>query len=148
MRLPDLWRLFIRDIGRNENRCASSGGGKFVITLLVGALIVMVLPIINGGAIIFFDTPSYLEQATKVAGMLFPTDSSIDVAASLQEQGSAFGSPQSDNVVTSGRSLYYGLFMYAGWITSLWVPIAIQALVLSWLVLLLFNLGVASSMAL
>ena len=118
-----------------------AAGGKFVITLLVGALIVMVLPIINGGAIIFFDTPSYLEQATKVAGVLFPTDSSIDVAASLQEQGSAFGSPQSDNVVTSGRSLYYGLFMYAGWITSLWVPIAIQALVLSWLVLLLFKLA-------
>ncbi len=112
---------------------------KFVVALLVSVVIVLVVPILNGGPVIFYDTPSYLEHATKFAGILFPVDSSVGAAALLPESQKAFGSPEADNIVTAGRSLYYGLLIFIGWVTSLWTPAIFQALVLSWLVLLLFK---------
>lgn len=113
---------------------------QFAIALLVGVLIVMSLPILNGGPAIYFDTPAYLQPAAKVGRALFSIDSNVEPVGYTSQQTAAIDSPEGEKVVTSGRSLYYGLFLYLGWETSLWIPVAIQALVLSWLVLILFRM--------
>ena len=122
-----------------KSEAREAAGGKFVTTLLVGVLIVMALPILNGGPAIYFDTPAYLEPAFKVGGLLFSPESAPGTSSSVAEQQAALASPEGEKIVTSGRSLYYGLFLYVGWESSFWLPVSIQATVLCWLIILLFQ---------
>ena len=112
---------------------------KLAISLLVGTIIVLAIPLQNGGPFVYPDTTAYLKHAAKFAEQLLPAEHSVETVPARAAQQGDLESSESYNVVTSGRSLYYGLLAYAGWMTSFWATIAIQAGVLSWLVLLLFK---------
>ncbi len=112
---------------------------KLALLLLVGTIIVSAIPLQNGGPFVYPDTMAYLKHAAKFAEQLLPVEHSFEIVPARTAHQPDLESAGSYNVVTSGRSLYYGLFVYAGWMTSFWAIIAIQAGVLSWLVLLLFK---------
>jgi len=112
---------------------------KLAISLLVATIIVLAIPLQNGGPFVYTDTTAYLKHTAKFAEQLLPVEHSFETVPARAAHQPDLESPGSYNVVTSGRSLYYGLFAYAGWMTSFWATIAIQAGVLSWLVLLLFK---------
>ncbi|NJO33197.1 MAG: hypothetical protein HC869_08660 [Rhodospirillales bacterium] len=99
----------------------------------------MAIPLQNGGPFVYPDTTAYLKHAAKFAEQLLSVEHSFEIVPARAAHRPDLESPGSYNVVMSGRSLYYGLFAYAGWMTSFWAAIAIQAGVLSWLVLLLFK---------
>lgn len=104
--------------------------------VVLGTLVVMALPLLNGGPFFYFDTSAYIEQAAKAFDVLFSHALNPQTAASAPK---TFGVPQNDKVVLGGRSIYYGIFAYAGWVTSMWLPVVVQSLTLSWLVVLLFR---------
>jgi len=112
---------------------------KLAISLLVGTIIVMAIPLQNGGPFVYPDTTAYLKHAAKFAEQLLPVEHGSETAPARPAHQPDLEASESYNVVESGRSLYYGLLAYAGWKTSFWATIAIQAGVLSWLVLLLFK---------
>ncbi len=112
---------------------------KLAISLLVGTIIVLAIPLQNGGPFVYPDTTAYLKHAAKFAEQLLPVEDSFETAPAGPAHQPDLESSESYNVVESGRSLYYGLIAYAGWKTSFWATITIQAGVLSWLVLLLFK---------
>ena len=51
----------------------------------------------------------------------------------------AFGAPEDDRSASGGRSVYFSIFAYLGWITNLWIVVIIQGALLSWLVILTFR---------
>ena len=119
------------------------------VAVLLGAAIILVLPLLNGGPFFYFDTATYIEQLAKAVDVLFGSETAAvtgqeGAAAGVSgaSGGTQFGARQGDRIVVGGRSIYYSALAYAGWITTVWLPVAVQALTLSWLVLaLLRHLG-------
>lgn len=99
----------------------------------------MTVPILNGGPFFYFDTSSYIEQAAKVIRVIFPTSPLTNLPTGVAQGAQTFGAPEEDKVVFGGRSLFYGAFAYTGWSTTIWLPVVVQALTLSWLVIMLFD---------
>ena len=113
-----------------------------IAVTLIGMLILMALPIINNGPFFYFDTTSYIEQLAKAVKVLFPvSDPSPEDFNNGVPQNPTFGVAVGDNIVKGGRSIYYSLPAYLGWITSLWLTVALQAVVISWLIVKLFQLS-------
>lgn len=114
---------------------------KTLVTFLLGCLLILTFPILNGGVFLYYDSISYIEQAAKVLNSILNVgESNQNVNALSLKVEKAFGEPEPDKVVFSGRSLYFGIFAYAGWASSLWVPVLAQAGILVYLVSLMFKL--------
>jgi len=97
---------------------------KALATFLLGCLLILTFPILNGGVLLYYDSISYIEQAAKVLNSILNVgESSHNVNAPSLTVEKPFGEPEPDKVVFSGRSLYFGIFAYAGWVSSLWVPV-------------------------
>jgi hypothetical protein len=113
---------------------------KTGLLVFIGALIVMILPILNGGPFLYFDTSAYIARAANVVNMFFPAAPDISISSFVTTSNTqTVGVPQSDKIVLGGRSLYFGIFAYAGWATNIWFPVVVQSLTLSWLVVTLFR---------
>ncbi len=113
---------------------------RVIVLVLTGAAIAMGLPILNNGPFFYFDSATYIEQAAKMADVILrATSRETAIASGLETGAQGFGTPGTDKVVLGGRSIYFGMFAYAGWKTSIWLPAIVQALTFSWLVTLLFR---------
>lgn len=107
---------------------------------LLGAAILLVLPTLNGGPFFYFDTITYIEQLAKAVQSFFPSDQPLTMGQTeLDPRQFEFGLAQSDKTVKGGRSIYYSVPAYLGWVTTIWFPVAIQAMALSWLIVKLFQ---------
>lgn len=107
-----------------------------LLLVLVGTAICLILPLLNGGPFVYYDTSAYIEQTTKIVNFLLsePVDGS-----DTETRQRVFGVPGGDQIVIGGRSVFYGTLAYVGWKTSLWLPILLQGFVLSWLVITIFR---------
>lgn len=113
---------------------------NILAVVLIGAAIMLALPVLNGGPFFYFDTATYVEQFAKVVGVLFPQPvDPIGQTVTVAATPKTFGTAQSDRVVIGGRSIYYAIYAYIGWVTTIWLPVILQSLTLSWLVVTLFR---------
>lgn len=112
---------------------------------LIGAVVLMAPSLLNGAPVFYFDSAAYIAQVAKAWEVLRSTaeargaPEAIVAMGALGEGAAAFGTPQEDGVVMAGRSIYYGALAHAGWITTIWLPVVVQALAASWLVVALFR---------
>ncbi|MBU1836408.1 MAG: hypothetical protein KJ834_10250, partial [Alphaproteobacteria bacterium] len=101
--------------------------------LSIVTLIYMGPALVNGGPFFYFDSAAYIENIAKAVAKLWPEGPDLLADAGSTAAGAAFDQGQDDNIVYSGRSVYYGALAYAGWITTIWVPVVAQCLTLAWL---------------
>lgn len=124
-------------------------------TLLVAALLLCLTAIWNGQPFFYPDTPTYLRGAEMGATRLLGPAAlkpwlPAPVAAGPQS-APASGAGESakrikpltsiqDKVVLAGRSAYYGVLVYAGFLAGkMWLAIAIQALAVAYVLQLLMQ---------
>ena len=131
-----------------------SGGGsrrRALPTVLLGALLLLALPVLNGQVFFFEDTYTYvhapdvaLRIATRDAVRTAWSDAG-KVAAAGASQAPADGVPgvmtpaaAGDRTIIAGRSFYYGAGLFAAYaLSNFWLAALGQALLLSGLVWLL-----------
>lgn len=108
------------------------GYAAFLAALTV---IYMAPALLNGGPFFYFDSAAYIEYVAKAVSRLWPASAGVRPALGTSPvmPASSFGTVQGDGIVYSGRSVYYGVLAYAGWITTIWVPVILQCLTLGWL---------------
>jgi hypothetical protein len=110
----------------------------------LGTVFILGPAFLNGAPFFYFDTASYIEQIAKASQILLGHSDAAETSmvTSLQAgagTGAGFGVAETDKIVFSGRSAYYGVLAWLGWISSIWLPVALQAATLSWLVVTLFR---------
>lgn len=103
------------------------------VFLSVVTLIYMGPALVNGGPFFYFDSAAYIENVAKAVAKLWPGIPDVLADAGSTAADAAFDQGQDDNIVYSGRSVYYGALAYTGWITTIWVPVVAQCLTLAWL---------------
>lgn len=133
------------DILLSNLSAAAIRDNRAALTVLFGTLILMLPIAINGGAIVYFDSAAYVEQIAKGINAVLSSLNSAPTLRTIPNEvsatspgGGGFGTPQGDKIVIAGRSAYYGALAYLGWKTSMWLPVAVQCLAMSWLVVSLF----------
>ncbi len=103
-------------------------------SFLIAVTIVYMAPaLINGGPFFYYDSAAYIENVAKAIAKLWHVSHDTRPSLSSTSSNSSFGVGQGDGIIYSGRSIYYGGLAYAGWITTIWLPIAVQCLTLAWL---------------
>lgn len=128
-----------------------SGLAARALLALLGVLLLMWPALVNRQPFYFPDTSSYVRAGDAVAHLLLgdaattiwsPAAETEAAAAPTRERGN---DPDSGYVM-AGRSPYFGLLLWAGWVTSaFWLFVAAQALVAWWLIgLALRGFGVDS----
>lgn len=103
------------------------------VFLSVVTLIYMSPSLANDGPFVYFDSAAYIENVAKAVAKLWPASPDLPAEAGSATTEAAFGQVQGDNIIYSGRSIYYGALVYAGWITKIWLPVIIQCLTMAWL---------------
>lgn len=127
---------------------------------LVCALILAAPAVLNQAPFFYYDTAGYLKQAEwgysgtmeRVMAALSPGSGST----SLTPTGSVpaadldgVGGPNPDLVMMTGRSVYYGLLAYFSYVAAdLWPLVALQCLMVAWLIVTLFRHSLAGGWAL
>ena len=123
--------------------------------LLAAALLLCLTALWNGQAFFYPDTPTYLRGAEMGASRVLgpaalkpwlpapqvdPTQgASTQGAAELPKRMKALTSIE-DKVVLAGRSVYYGVLVYAGFLAGkMWLTVAIQALAVAYVLQLLMG---------
>jgi hypothetical protein len=108
--------------------------------------------IINSGPVYFFDTAGYLRGGMQAFRALFHlnTEWSLSLLGETQGSESAVGPAASasdtDGFVSAARSIYYGLFVYIGAISSsLWLVVFAQAALAAWAIYLSARLTIGTS---
>ncbi len=116
---------------------------NLLFLIFIGTFVSLIGPIVNGGVFFYFDTSSYIEQMTKIMNFLVskfaettPPDPANGAVAAVD---AAFGAPEDDRSASGGRSVYFSIFAYLGWVTDLWIVAIIHGALLSWLVILPFE---------
>lgn len=122
-------------------------------TLLAAAVLLCLTALWNGQPFFYPDTPTYLRGAEMGATRLLgpaalkpwlpaPVQSATGPAPAAQEPTRRMKPLTSieDKVVLAGRSAYYGVLVYAGFLAGkMWLAIAIQALAVAYVLQLLMQ---------
>ena len=130
---------------------------RHVATLLVAALLLCLTALWNGQPFFYPDTPTYLRGAEMGANRLLGPAAlkpwlpapmaagapSASGSAPVAEEPSRRMKPLTsiqDKVVLAGRSAYYGVLVYAGFLAGkMWLAIAVQALAVAYVLQLLMQ---------
>ena len=86
---------------------------------------------VNGSPFFYYDSAGYIEGVAKAVRAIFFESRARGITAEEQ-----FGAISGDNVVQGGRSIYYGALAFLGWKTTIWLPVFVQCLALSWLIVM------------
>ena len=115
-------------VNRSQKRAGEMTGMAGPV-VLIGTVLLMIPAIMNGSPLFYFDSAAYMESGAKVLRAVFH-----DGGAGRTAAGERFGEIDGDRIVQSGRSVYYGVLAFAGWKTTIWLPVLVQCLALAWLV--------------
>lgn len=109
---------------------------RLLITLL-GAFILFVPTMLNRDVFLYWDTPTYINGAETGLAKLFGEHFGLTPSRVIPTAG--LGST-SGGVYLAGRSVYYGALLVAAIVAgSLMIVAAVQALVVSWVILFFFR---------
>jgi hypothetical protein len=103
---------------------------KTLAVVVASALVLLAPAAINGAPFFYYDSAAYIEVVSKAVKVLLAAPAPGTV---IPEGVRQFGVAEGDGNVLGGRSLYYGMLAYLGWIGGIWIPAAVQSLTLSWL---------------
>ena len=121
----------VNSIGVNDAPVKFNGTNQAVTSILIiglGWLFLMVPVGLNGSPTIFADSPAYYSQGKEVFSRIF--QSRTDAGASSNDLGSRQGDRLIASTTIGGRSVYYGIMLYAlGSIGTLWLVAAAQSLI-------------------
>lgn len=103
------------------------------VFLSVVTLIYMGPSLVNGGPFFYYDSAYYIENVAEAVAKLWHETPDLLTDAGFATAGAPFVQGQGDNIVYSGRSVYYGALLYTGLKTTIWLPVMIQCLTMAWL---------------
>ena len=110
----------------------------------IGTLVLLLPAILNGGPFVYFDSGAYMTSFGKALAVLMSRAGAegghvvtgISDTLSNTSMGEVIAK---QNTVYAGRSIYYSILAFSGLVTTVWLPIVLQCLVLSWLVVMLYR---------
>lgn len=113
---------------------------------LIGAAALAAMAVYNGYPFFFFDTHAYYTAGQKAVGFAeeiechhsstcgSSTSGHTRLADILTSQGAAVDAKPQTGTVGTGRSVYYGIALFlSDRLASVWLVVAVQALIASWL---------------
>lgn len=116
---------------------------RLAAVVCLGALILCVPVALNGGPLLYFDSSNYLSRG-EAALQILAAKAGVELSSApgIPARQYAPSEPSGDGRVYGGRSVYYSVFAYLGlWLSGLRAVVAVQALAMSWVVVLLFRLA-------
>lgn len=110
---------------------------RTVAGVLIGAALLLALPVLNGKPSLFTDTRAYYilgSQIGEVIGLTSPGQGARDLSGSEASDDGA-GRQKLALTVAASRSPYYSLYLFVvERIGGLWLVVAVQALIASWII--------------
>jgi hypothetical protein len=127
-------------MGATRNAEDRSGPARRLLLATLCVLLLMWPALVNRQPFYFPDTSSYVRAGDAVAHLLLG-DAATTIWSPVEEAPAtperARGNDPDAGYVMAGRSPYFGLLLWAGWVTSgFWLFVMAQALVAFWLIAL------------